>query len=189
MISSRGRFGIAVLCAMAVPAVASAQGIGGFGRGRRIGQLAREPGITVPKVVNAVNLMIEHRQELALSDTQFARVIVIKRALDSTNASLFRKLDSVQRLFKGAPMFSEPSAARRDSIGEARGLVQETVGAINENDGTARDQAYALLSVQQLATAQDLEAKAEHAIEDEARQGGRGRGGTSRGPFGRPPLG
>lgn len=191
MISTRGRIGVAVLCAMAVPAIVSAQGMGGFGRGRRIGQLAHEPGIEIPKVVNAVNLMIEHRQELTLSDSQFARVIAIKRTLDSTNASLYRKLDSVQRLFRGGPIFSQPSAARRDSIAEARGVVQESIAAINENDGTARDQAYGLLSVQQLATAQDLEAKAEHALEDEARQSEKGRGRSSGGggSFGRPPLG
>ena len=142
-------------------------------------------------MVNAVNLMIEHRQELTLSDSQFARVIAIKRTLDSTNASLYRKLDSVQRLFRGGPIFSQPSAARRDSIAEARGVVQESIAAINENDGTARDQAYGLLSVQQLATAQDLEAKAEHALEDEARQSEKGRGRSSGGggSFGRPPLG
>lgn len=189
MVVTRSRIAGAALCALVLPAVAHAQGIGGFGRGRGPGRLTREPGIAIPKVVNAVNLLIEHRQEVALSDSQFTRVIAIKRALDSTNAPLFRKLDSVQRLFKAGPIFSDPSAERRDSIAEARDLVQETIGAITEHDGTARDEAYALLSVQQLATAQDLEAKAEQALEDEARRGGKGRGSGSGGAFGRPPLG
>ena len=74
--------------------------------------------------MNPINLMIEHRQDLALSDTQFMKVIAIKRVLDSTNAPLVRKLDSVQRLFKKAPLFSEPSPQRRDSLAQARALVQ-----------------------------------------------------------------
>jgi hypothetical protein len=180
---------LAGLCALAVPVASGAQTIGGFGRGRGPGRLVREPGIVVPKVVNAVNLMIEHRQELALSDTQFARVIVIKRALDSTNAPLVRKLDSVQRLFRGGPIFSDPTPARRDSLAEARSVVQEAIGAITENNGTARDEAYGMLSVQQLATAQSLEAKAEQALEDEARRGKKGGESPSFRPFGRSPLG
>lgn len=189
MFSRRRLRAAAVLCSIALPALAGAQRTGGFGRGRGPGQLMRAPGIGVPEVVNAVNLMIQHRQELALSDTQFARVIVIKRTLDSTNAPLERKLDSVQRLFKSGPIFSQPSPARRDSMAEARGLVQETIGAITDNDATARDQAYAMLSVQQLSTAQSLEAKAEQAIEDDAKRNGKGREGSTNRPFGRPPPG
>ena len=175
------------LCAVALPGLAGAQTIGGFGRGRTPGKLLREPGIVVPKVVNAVNLMIEHRQDLALSDTQFARVIVIKRTLDSTNAPLVRKLDSVQRLFRGGPVFSEPTIQRRDSLAEARSLVQEAIGAITENNATARDEAYGVLSVQQLETAQSLEAKAEQAIADEARRNKKGGESPSGPPFGRSP--
>ena len=188
MFWTKKRVGAALLCAVALPTIVGAQSIGGFGRGRGPGKLMREPGITIPKVVNAVNLMIEHRPELALSDTQFARVIVIKRALDSTNAPLVRKLDSLQRLFKPGPLFSQPNAERRDSLAEARSVVQETIGAITENNSTARDQAYAMLSVQQLATAQSIEAKAEQAIEDEAKRNTKGRESPT-GPFGRSPLG
>ena len=188
MVLIRSRIGVAVLCTVALPVLATAQTVGGFGRGRGPGRLQREPGIVIPKVVNAVNVMIEHRPELALSDTQFARVIVIKRALDSTNAPLVRKLDSLQRLFKPMPIFSQPGPERRDSLAEARGVVQETIAAITDNDATARDSAYAMLSVQQLATAQSLEAKAEQAIEEEAKRSGGGRGNPTGGSFGRSPL-
>jgi hypothetical protein len=156
------------------PAVAIAQirpGGGGFGRGRGPGILTREPGIVAPKLVNAVNLMIEHRQELSLTDTQFVRVIAIKRVVDSTNAPLMRRIDSVERLFRSQPIFSEPSAAHRDSVAEGRLTVQEATAGIRENLGAARDEAYALLSAQQLAKAQEIEAKAQKAIDDEERRG------------------
>ena len=183
------RFSIGLLSVsmMGIPALAGAQRIGGFGRGRLPGRLEREPGIVVPRVVNPVNLLVEHRQQLALSDTQFAKVIAIKRVLDSTNGPLARKRDSVQRLFKGGPVFSEPNAERRDSLAQAKGLVQDMTGAIEDNNNAARDKAYALLSAQQLAIAQDLEAKAEQSIEEEAKRGAKARGTPTGGTFGRPP--
>jgi hypothetical protein len=152
-------------------------GAGGIGR-RRPGNIEREPGLVVPKVVNGVNLLIEHRQDLTLSDSQFARIVVIKRALDSTNAPLTRKLDSLQRVFKGGPIFSEPTPARRDSLAEAHAIVLDMTGTIRDNISAARDRAFALLSPGQLTKAQNLEAAAEKAIDDEnKREGGGGRRG------------
>ena len=157
-------------------------GRGGYDRGASA--LPRAEGIDIPQVVNAVNLLVQHRQELTLSDTQFMRVIAIKRTLDSTNSPLLRKLDSVQRLFKNGPVFSEGSAERRDSLNEAHSLVREVTAAVRENDASGRDQAYALLSSKQLDQAHALESAAEQRIEDEdaRKSGGSGRGG-------RPPSG
>ena len=144
---------------------------GGFGRGRGAGILSREPGVTAPKLVNAVNLLIEHRQELSLTDTQFVHIIAIKRVVDSTNAPLARRIDSVQRLFRSQPIFSEPSVAHRDSVAEGRLAVKEASAGIHENLDAARDKAYALLSSQQLAKAQEIEGKAQKAIDEDERRG------------------
>lgn len=166
----------------ATPQIVAAQGGMGRGMGRgtfgRGNGIQRAPGVEIPQVVNAVNLLIEHRQELALSDTQFTRVIAIKRTLDSTNAPLMRKLDSVQRLFKNGPLFSEGSVERRDSVAEARSLVRDVAAGVRENNSTARDQAYALLSAKQLDVAHSLESAAEQKVADEAqKRSGRDRGG------------
>jgi hypothetical protein len=110
-----------------------------------------------------VNLLIEHRQELALSDTQFVRVLHIKRALDSTNSPLMRKLDSVSRLFKKSPLFSEPSRQRHDSLAQADFLVKGTVIDVEQNIADAKDKAYALLSASQVGVAEQIEAKARKA--------------------------
>jgi hypothetical protein len=156
-------------------------GRGGYGRGNSA--LQRAPGIEIPEIVNPVNLLVQHRQDLALSDTQFTRVIAIKRTLDSTNSPLLRKLDSVQRLFKNGPMFSSGSTERRDSLTEAHSLVQQVSASVRENNASGRDQAYALLSSKQLDQAHSLEAAAEQKIEDDAQKSsGSGRGG-------RPPSG
>jgi hypothetical protein len=177
-----------------VPSLALAQrgmgGMGGMGSSngiarRRPGNIEREPGLVVPKQVNAVNLLIEHRQDLALSDSQFTKVAMIKRALDSTNAPLSRKLDSLQRVFKGGPIFSEPTPAHRDSLAEAHGVMLEATSAIRDHISAARERAFALLSPAQLTKAQDLEAAAEKAIEDENKKGG-GEGRRGGGRNGRP---
>ncbi len=173
--------GAAILCA--APSVAAAQGGmgrggGGRGFGRGNSALPRAPGVDVPDFVNAVNLLVEHRQDLALSDTQFTKVIAIKRSLDSTNSPLLRKLDSVQRLFKNGPLFSQGSPERRDSLTDAQSLVKEVSASVRENNATGRDQAYALLSTKQLDQAHVLEAAAEQKILDDAKKSsGSGRGG------------
>jgi hypothetical protein len=159
------------------PAVLLGQGrVGGFGRGRGPGKLAREEGITVQRPVNPVNLLIEHRQDLVLTDSQFVQIIGVKRALDSANAPLMRRIDSVQSVLKGGnPLFGDPSRARRDSLAAGRSVVQQTLAGVRENIGEWRDKAYKLLSSEQLTKAQDFEAKAEKELEDEQQQA-RGRG-------------
>jgi hypothetical protein len=157
--------GLAVLALTPARATAQRGVIGGLGRGRTPGNLARDPGVAVPKQVNMINLLLARRTDGAHSDSQFVQVIALKRLLDSTNAPLMRKLDSVERLFrKGAPMFSEPSIARRDSLYEAKAVVRETVAAVHENNTTFRDRAYELLNMQQLTRAREIEAKAEKAL-------------------------
>src|SRR5690348_7973851 len=98
---------LAVLLVL-VPALCSAQQrIGGF-KGRTP-SIRRESAIEVPKLVNPVNLLLVHRQELALTDSQWKNLLSMKRVLDSTNAPLMRRLDSVQSLFKGGMLFGEQS--------------------------------------------------------------------------------
>jgi hypothetical protein len=168
------------LLLLLAPAIAVGQGrMGGAGRGmggRTPGKLAREEGLAIQRPLNPVNLLIEHRQELTLSDTQFTRIIAIKRALDSTNAPLMRRIDSVQRILKGgSPIFSDPSPTRRDSLAEGKSAVQETLAGVRDNISDGREKAFALLSPVQLTKAQDIEAKAQKAMDDEVQARGRGK--------------
>jgi hypothetical protein len=162
-----------LLCSLAfVPPLLAQRGTaGGMGRGAHMpGKLLREPGIVIPKLVNAVNLLVEHRTDLALSDSQFKQVIFIKRTLDSTNSPFSRKLDSLERLFRGGPIFADPSRERLDSIAEGRLLARQITADIHDNNIVYRDKAYALLNAQQLSRIQEMEGKAEQAILDEERK-------------------
>ena len=186
MIAVRARTMLVFLAMMPAAAFAQRGIMGGRGAltpGRGAGSLSRDAGVQVPKYVNSVNLLIEHRQELSLTDSQFVRLIALKRTLDSTNVPLLRKIDSVQRLFKnGVPIFSSPSAARRDSIAEARSFVSETLGAVRNNIGAVRETAYGNLSATQMTKAREIQDKAEQAVAAEnERSGGSGRRGGGAG--------
>jgi hypothetical protein len=154
-----------LIAAVTLPAALGAQtrvgGVGPNGQKGKPGRLARDEGISIPGIVNPVNLLIERRLTVQLNDTQFTKIIAIKRALDSTNAPMSRKLDSIARLYKPRPIFSVVSPERRDSIAQAHPVVLELVAGIRENISSARDSAYALLSAKQLATAQGIESVAE----------------------------
>jgi hypothetical protein len=142
---------------------AQAQIPGGFGRGRASGKMTIDPGIEVPKVVNPVNLLVENRAALELTETQFARIIAIKRTLDSTNAPLLRRVDSVQRIFKKGPIFSDPSPARRDSLAAAHAVVRESMAGVEDNVADGKEKAFAVLSPAQVTKAEQIEEKARKA--------------------------
>ena len=138
---------------------------GGFGRGGRAPGISREAGLTIPKPVNMINLLIAHRQDVALSDSQFTSIIVLKRALDSTNAPEMRRLDSLDRLFRGGrSIFSQPSPTRRDSLTRARIVMRQVLAIVEDNNAGARDQAYALLTGEQLDKARTIQSDAEKAF-------------------------
>jgi hypothetical protein len=144
---------------------AAQQRIGGF-KGRTP-SIKRESAIDVPKLVNPVNLLLIHRQELALSDSQWKSLLSMKRVLDSTDAPLMRRLDSVQSLFRGGILFGEQSREHRDSIAEARLTVKQTTADLQDNYSTAKERAFALLGASQYSKANDLLGKAEREIADE----------------------
>jgi hypothetical protein len=154
-----------MIAAVTLPVALGAQtrvgGMGPNGQKGKPGRLARDEGISIPAIVNPVNLLIEHRLEVALNDTQFTKIIAIKRTLDSTNAPMSRKLDSIARLYKPRPIFSVITDERRDSIAQAHPMVLDLVAGIRENISSAKDSAYALLSARQLSTAQGIESVAE----------------------------
>jgi hypothetical protein len=149
--------------ALAFARPAGAQiGLPGGMHGRMTGP-TRDSGVVMARHVNPLNLLIAHRQDLALSDSQFANIIVLKRSLDLANAPLLRKADSVERLFKGRPIFARQSPEHRDSVRAGRELVDDVAGAVRENDDDYRARALALLNEEQLRAAETYAAEAAKA--------------------------
>src|SRR5689334_14252295 len=101
---------IGFLLAVALLAVSGATAraqLPGPGRGNNIG-IGRSPGRDDPamkeigpelelRLANGVNIIVAHSRDLQLTSDQLARVVVIKRRLDSLNTPLMRELDSLQQ--------------------------------------------------------------------------------------------
>src|SRR5690348_17535221 len=102
---TRVRWVLTIVLLAASGTVARAQMPGGRGSSMGIG---RSPGRDDPamkeigpelelRLANGVNIIVAHSRDLQLTSDQLARLIVIKRRLDSLNSPLMRELDSLQR--------------------------------------------------------------------------------------------
>jgi hypothetical protein len=76
---------------------------------------------------------------------------------------MLRRIDSVQRLFKTAPLFQDPTQAHKDSLNAGKALVKEMTADIDDNIADAKDKVFALLSTPQKERAEQIEDKAKKA--------------------------
>jgi len=137
-------------------AVAGAQLPGGsrMGVGRSPGRddpAMKEIGPALElRLANGVNIIIAHAKELSLTSDQLARVVVIKRRLDSLNTPLMRELDSLERAKRdrGQPVRSPGDLPEPDDPG-----IDHTLESLRTNMHTAEEDAYEVLSGSQLQKA------------------------------------
>lgn len=153
---TRIRIGCAIALLLASGAVAGAQlpGRGGMGIGRSPGrddpamkEIAPELEL---RLANGVNLIIAHSRDLALTSEQLARVAVIKRRLDSTNAPLMRELDYQQRINRDHPAAPH---SKGDLPDPPNPTMERTLDSLRTNLRNAEEDAYQLLSGTQLQQA------------------------------------
>jgi hypothetical protein len=101
------------------------------------------------RLANGVNIIVAHAKELSLTTDQLARVVVIKRRLDSLNTPLMRELDSLER----ANRHAEPFHVKGDLPDERNPALDRTLDALHTNLRSAEDDAYEVLSGAQLQQA------------------------------------
>lgn len=134
------------------------------GRGSSLG-VGRSPGRDDPamkeigpelelRMANGVNIIVAHARNLALTNEQLARVVVVKRRLDSLNAPLMRELDSLQRANRQRT--SEPFHVKGDLPDERNPATDRTLDVLRTNMHAAEDDAYEVLSGAQLQQALQL---------------------------------
>jgi hypothetical protein len=172
-----------LLLSLLLPAALSAQVNGRMAAGREFGQSANDPLVSEARPVNNVSVLIQHRQQLALSDSQFVQLVAIRRAVDSLNFPLERRLDSLVRVEHNAS-----SAFRRlppDTARHIQDLARSTLDEIAANIRPATDRAHNLLSDRQVETAAILERQAQDMADQESRDASRSK--SRFGSFGRPP--
>lgn len=169
--------------ALVAPALLGAQVNGRMAAGREFGQSSNDPLVSEPRPMNDVSVLIQHRQQLALTDSQFIRLVSIRRSVDSLNFPLERRLDSLARVEHDAS-----SSFRRlpaDTVRRMRELARSTLDALAANIRPAAERAHALLSDSQVEMAATFEQQARDMAEQEARDANRRKSGI--GGFGRPP--
>jgi hypothetical protein len=190
-----------------LPAVASAQmggRGGGMGGGRRGGggdgsMRERRGGqdAAPARPVSVVGLVLDHATELAITDSQRVRLQAIRRTLDSANAPLLARLDSLRPTSRPINP-DDMSQAQRDEVTARRSALATVMEGLRESHAEARKATMDLLAPAQQQRAAELEQDAvkdaKKRAEDDARrgegpgmgqEGGRGRGGFGGG--GRPP--
>lgn len=154
----RARWALAIALLAARGTGARAQMPGGRGSSMGIG---RSPGRDDPamkeigpelelRLANGVNIIVAHAKELSLTTDQLARVVLIKRRLDSLNAPLIRELDSLERANR---QHAEPFHVKGDLPDEGNPAIARTVDALHANLRSAEDDAYEVLSGAQLQQA------------------------------------
>ena len=155
---TRIRFILAIVLLSASGTVAGAQLPGG--RGNSIG-VGRSPGRDDPamkeigpelelRLANGVNIIVAHAKDLSLTGDQLARVIAIKRRLDSLDTPLMRELDSLQRANRQREL---PLHSRGDLPEPSNPAIERTLDLLRTNMRGAEEDAYEVLSGTQLQQA------------------------------------
>jgi len=172
-----------LIATLLIPVALAAQVKGRMGAGREFGQSADDPLVSEPRPVNDVSVLIQHRQQLALSDSQFLQLVSIRRSVDSANFPLERRLDSLLHVERDAS-----STFRRlpaDTLRHLRDIARSTLDALAANIRPATERAHSLLSDRQVDMAATFEQQAREMAEQEAHDAGRSKSGIAN--FGRPP--
>lgn len=136
--------------------------------------------------VDVIALVLSHRSDLALADSQVTRLTAIEAAHDSANAPLRARLDSLRG--EGGPRGGgDLSDADRAAMHQRFQAMRDAFAGIRDHDQAARKEAYALLTSDQRKKAERLEDDARKSMGGAERgRGGRGgrRGMGGRGGWG-----
>jgi hypothetical protein len=149
------RFAVAIL----LVAVGSLRGHAQRPGGQKM-EVGRSPGRDDPamkeigpelefRLANGVNLIIAHAKDLSLTSEQLARIVTIKRHLDSLNTPLMHELESLEHINRSVP---EPPRSRGDTP-EPNPALDRTLDSLRTNLRGAEEDAYEVLSGVQLQQA------------------------------------
>ena len=162
-------FAMAMLAGgMFAPAAAQAGGPGGGrgGRGSDNNSLLNAPDphvVAMAKAISAdpedpIPMILGDRNEIKLSDSQTVAISMLESRLRVDNGPLHNRLDELRPPgINAKPDYAHLDAAARDSLVKTRAEIAKTMGAIHDNDLTARQAAFEILNPDQLNAITDLE--------------------------------
>src|SRR5437868_3373098 len=118
----------AALVIALLPAVAKAQIAVRHGPD---GPFGDEPTPVVP--VNVAKVIIENDKDMALTDSQRVQLVLIRTQLDSLNAPLFARLDSVRPSWRPAGGLNDLSQEQRDQLVTQRKAQNAVIALMTPN--------------------------------------------------------
>ena len=189
---SRSLVTVATLALVLLPSVARAQG----GANKDNTPFAGKPASIVP--ISLAKVVMDNEKEMVLTETQRVQIVLLQRQLDSANAPLLAKLDSVKPTWRPAGGLNDLSEEQRRQLVEHRQRHEATMSQIAPNADKVREQVMALIDKQQKERAAKLEKNARKRAQELAKReleelerpaGMMRRRGEIRDATGRTPLG
>jgi nitrogen-specific signal transduction histidine kinase len=129
-------------------------------------------GVPAPIIpVSLARVVLESDdKDLALTDSQRVQLRLVQKQLDSVNAPLIAKLDSIKPTWRPAGGLNDLSAEQRDQLVAYRKGHDEIIEKIAPNVAASREHAMALLSKDQQERAVKLEKNARKRAEEIAKR-------------------
>ena len=157
---------------------------------------AGKPAPVAP--VNVARTVIEHEQDMALTDSQRTQIVLIQNRLDSVAAPLLKKIDSLKPTWRPAGGINDLSPEQREQLFSLRKAQFEAIDSLTPTFAKAREQVMTVLTPEQRDRAAKLEKNARKRAEETAKKELEGprqveeygrRRGQIRDATGRAPLG
>ena len=182
---------VATLALVLLPSLAMGQGVR-----RDNNPFAGKPAPVAP--VNVARTVIEHEQDLALTDSQRTEIVLIQHQLDSAAGPLLKKIDSLKPTWRPAGGINDLSPEQREQLVSLRKAQFEVIDSLTPAFAKARDRVMTVLTPEQRDRAAKLERNARKRAEETAKKELEGprqveeygrRRGQIRDATGRAPLG
>ena len=99
--------------------------------------------------VNVARTIIEHEQDMALTDSQRTQIVLIQNRLDSVAAPLLRKIDSLKPTWRPAGGINDLSPEQREQLFSLRKAQFEVIDSLTPTFAKAREQVMTVLTPEQ----------------------------------------
>ena len=127
-----------------------------------------KPAPVVP--VDVARQVIEHEQDMALTDSQRTQIVQIQHRLDSAAAPLLKKIDSLKPTWRPAGGINDLSPEQREQLVSLRKAQFEVIDSLTPAFAKARDRVMTVLTPEQRDRAAKLEKNARKRAEEMARK-------------------
>ena len=129
---------------------------------------AGKPAPVAP--VNVARTVIEHEQDMALTDSQRTQIVLIGHQLDSVAAPLLKKIDSLKPTWRPAGGINDLSPEQREQLFSLRKAQFEAIDSLTPTFAKAREQVMTVLTPEQRDRAAKLEKNARKRAEESAKK-------------------